>query len=87
MYEVRIAPAVLADVGAWYLTVAATLSEAVTPFEGGGCVPGPVGTSLALVALDRRVAVRLTALSAIARHIGVELEVIAATHRLFEGAR
>jgi MoxR-like ATPase len=86
MYEVRIAPPVLADVGAWYLTVAASLSEAVAPFEGGGCVPGPVGASLALVALDRRLTARLTALSAVAHHIGVELEVIAATHRMFEGA-
>ena len=87
MDEVRVAPPLLADVGAWYLTVATTLTEAVAPFERGGCVPGPVGASLALAAFDRRLTVRVAALTAIARHIGVELEVVAATHRAFEGER
>lgn len=77
----------LADVGAWYLTVASTLTDAAAPFEGGGCVPGPVGTSLALAALDRRLAIRIAALSSVAGHIGIELEIVAATHRMFEGAR
>lgn len=86
MDEIRIDPDLLALGSPRYLQAALTLSAAAAPFRNAVCLRGPVGTSLALSALDRRVTTHVDAAADACRTIGFELVIAASLYLALEGA-
>lgn len=86
MDEVRIEPHKLALGSTRYLQVSPVVSAAAAPFRKAVCLRGPVGTSLALSAFDRRVTTQVEALAEACRMIGMELAIAASLYLALEGA-
>ncbi len=85
MHEIVVDPFELASAAGGCRRASAAVSAAAESFHRPMCLVGPVGSSLALAAFDRRFAQFLDGTARLLDDMGVELAVVASLHLAFEG--
>jgi hypothetical protein len=85
MYEIVVDPFELASAAGRCRRASGVVSAAAEAFHRPLCLVGPVGSSLALAALDQRLSRFLDGTALLLDDLGLELAVVSSLHLAFEG--